>query len=435
MHLDPLKIKELYMKKILLMLSFICCISVYASDSQIVLYGHNNFDRFYTKDSSGWVFSKLEKKQIKQLDPESKKVYKNIVSADKLWKQAMSTADSKKKVKLYNKAIKRNPELHPVSYNLLVYYFTNEKYFRANRIYTRLKDLGLLSNYDMAYFMGGALNYKYKNYNESISLLNEYLTKTNIDNNTKILTYYYLTSANFIVGRNQDVIKNADNLLNLDKSYQLICSKYKYASYYKLHNLNAAKQEALILVKLEPNSTNYYNLAISTTNDNEKLSYLKKAKSLENNEKIIFNMNQLMAPIEQKKINAAVKTCGAYVNKPTWSEFYTPKRGDIAYWNKRYNAFIDQAYYCMNNYKGKDLAYCFNDLKSSETRKDDILRQEHYVKAIVSALYSIDSTLEHQNKLIEEQNSILTEQTNAIMSTNNILRDVNWNIQGIKYGF
>ena len=415
------------------------CISVFAADSQIVLYGHNNFDYFYQKDSSGWIFNQLDKKQVKILDSESKKIYKNIVAADKLWKRAMSTSDNNKKVKLYNKALKQNPELHPVSYNLLAYYFSNEKYFRANRVFMKLRDNGLLKNYDMTYFMGGALSYKYKNYNECISLLNEYLTKPNIDRNTKILSYYYLTSANFTEGHNQQVIKNADELLKMDKSYQLICSKFKYASYYKLGNMTAAKQEALILTKLEPNTTNYYNLAVCTTNENEKLGYLKKAKSLENNEKIIFNINQLMAPIEQKKIDIAVKNCGAYVNRPSWSEIYTPKRGDMTYWNNRYNGFFDQANYCMNNYKGKDLAYCFNDLKSAETRKDDILRQEHYVKAIVSALYSIDSTLEHQNKLIDEQNAKISQQTEVLMEQNSIMRDINWNVQSIsntlRYGY
>ena len=225
--------------------------------------------------------------------------------------------------------------------------------------------------------------------------------------------YYYM----------QD-LKNAENYAGKippNDSVYLAAQELLYSIYNITKNPQKAYTAAKILVKLDPgNPDNYMKVAYATTNNDEKLINLYRAKQIfysQNLSSMIVKINDLTAPLEQKRIDEAYKKITSYCKKPDWFKVKSRNEnllsGDITYWDRRQSEFFETANDCIKRYSGSNLAACFKDLNDTQEHLDATLAAEQARREEAEQREIQIRQLVRQNMLLEEQNLIQWSRYNS----------------------
>ena len=225
--------------------------------------------------------------------------------------------------------------------------------------------------------------------------------------------YYYM----------QD-LKNAENYAGKippNDSVYLAAQELLYSIYNITQNPQKAYTAAKILVKLDPgNPDNYMKVAYATTNNDEKLINLYRAKQIfysQNLSSMIVKINDLTAPLEQNRIDEAYKKITSYCKKPDWFKVKSRNEnllsGDITYWDRRQSEFFETANDCIKRYSGSNLAACFKDLNDTQEHLDATLAAEQARREEAEQREIQIRQLVRQNMLLEEQNLIQWSRYNS----------------------
>ena len=366
----------------------------------------NLYDFFYTKGEYSFSeFNPLTESEILSLNKDSKKIYKKVVKSEKYYQKALkSNSDINKEIKFLHKAIKYNPENYNAVAQLSEAYLANNNY--DNAITYALFTIGFNKHeFNYVYAIAGYAYHFKKNYQESIKYIDKYLKFS--DN-----VSYFRSKALYCQALNYFELKNytkaisyADLSLKEKQLYdKSACVLLKYSSYLGLNNKKLAKQEAWKLIQMNSNAENYLRIAYCTDNQSEKLDYLKKVKSFYKEPKDIFNVNYEIAKIEQNKINNAHKAIGIYSPKPEWSKISNENVGTITYWNNRQDEFFEATNACIANYKGANLAKCFESVINDEKEKTAQLKKTIYEAQMLYAQQQQVSAMQYNNYLQQQRN-------------------------------
>ncbi len=187
-----------------------------------------------------------------------------------------------------------------------------------------------------------------------------------------------------------------------------------YNIYSVLKNPQKAYTTAKKLVQLDAgNPQNYMRVAHSTSNDSEKLRYYYRAKQIYYSQELtdmIVSVNELIAPLEQQKIDNAYKKITSYCKKPDWFKIRAKNekllQNDYDYWDKRQNEFFETANDCILRYTDSNLAACFKDLNESQERMDIALIAENARRIETAQRETQIREIIRRNMLLEEQNQI-----------------------------
>ena len=211
--------------------------------------------------------------------------------------------------------------------------------------------------------------------------------------------------------------KNAvlyENKIPAKSQFFVAAQEILFTSYTVMKNASGAYRAASNLVKFNPSEpNNYMRLAYATTNPEEKLKNYYKAKNLyykQNSLSMVKKINELIAPIEQQKIDKAYNKITNYCKKPDW--FKIRKRNadllkdDITYWDNRQDDFFESANDCIKRYSGNNLIACFSDLNISQTALDKDLAEENARRLEAKQREEQNLLLQQQNALINEQNRL-----------------------------
>ena len=368
----------------------------------------NLYDYFYKReDYSVPIFQPLSQEEVYQLDKESKKIYKKFVRSNKYQKIALQSKlnnDLNKEIKYLSKAIKINPLNLSATGQISEAYLANGQYNLA-----LMNALSVINTsrpeYKYHYSIAGIACALMKNYQDSIKYIDEYLKLPNYNS-------YYKSRALQCQALNYYELKNyakSLNYANLSLNEKEVFEKastilLKYTIYTEQKNKKLAKQEAWKLVQITPNAENYLRIAFCTDNQNEKLGYLKKVKSFYKEPKDIFNINYEIAKIEQNKINNAHKAIGVYSPKPEWSKISNENVGTITYWNNRQDEFFEATNACIANYKGANLAKCFESVINDEKEKTAQLKKSIYEAQMLYVQQQQVSAMQYNNYLQQQRN-------------------------------
>ena len=183
---------------------------------------------------------------------------------------------------------------------------------------------------------------------------------------------------------------------------------------YIMKNPQKAYTAAKNLVKLDiGNPENYIRVATVTTNNDEKLINYYRAKEIyisQNMAQMVASTNELIAQLEQAKIDTAYKKITSYCKKPDW--FKIKERcgnllsNDLVYWNSRQTEFFESTNDCIKRYTGSNLAACFKDVNDSQEKLDNALITENARRIEEQQRQAQILQLMRQNALLEEQNRI-----------------------------
>ena len=361
-----------------------------------------NYAKYYKiSDNLNITFKQLNDQEQKQLSKEDKKLYKKLAKNEKY------TAKGK-----LEKADSYLPNHIPNMLRLMEFYNSKEEYTRALEYANRILET---DKWNMV--PKPSLDYKF---GVLYSRLGDYLTSNNyLIPYTKYKNPVYDVSL-FQIGQNyfymQDYKNAAAYVLKVpaNSPYFVPSQEILYTSYTILKNSAGAYKAAAALIKYDSsNPNNYMRLAYTTTNPDEKLINYYKAKTLYyagNSPAMVARVNELIAPLEQNKINRAYAKITGYCKKPDWAKIRKRNqdllKDDIRYWDNRQDEFFETANDCIKRYSGNNLTACFTDLNSSQIELDRDLAQENARRLEAKQREEQNQLLIQQNALINEQNRL-----------------------------
>lgn len=327
------------------------------------------------------------------------------VTNDKEYKKILKNEKYMQKGK-YKKAEKLMPDYLPNVARFINVYTDNKEYSKALDYAKKLAEIdkdGVFTKAAKDYRLGVLYSLN-GDYIRSNNYLYPYINQNSWARFQMAQNYYYM----------QD-LKSAENYaikISANDGAYLMAQELLYTIYTVTKNPQKAYNAAKALVKLDiGNPDNYMKVAYVTTNNEEKLINYYKAKQIYNTQNLtsmITKVNDLIAPIEQKKIDDAYKKITSYSKKPDW---YKVKRRnenllaeDVLYWDRRQNEFFETANDCIKRYNGSNLAACFKDLNETQERLDNTLAAEQARRVEAEQRERQIRQLTRQNMLLEEQN-------------------------------
>ena len=353
-----------------------------------------NYEKYYEfSDNLDVKFIPTNEK----LDKQSKKEYTKILKNEKFI--------NKKK---YDKAEKYYPDYIPNIARFISVYTDKKDFIKALEYAKRLSELDKKNLFPTAAkeYRIGILYSMTGDYINSNKYLIPYINNNSWARLQIAQNYYYMQDLKTAETYATKISSNSGAFF---PAQELLYSIYKITK-----NPPKAYQAAKNLIICDPgNPENYIKIASVTTNPEEKLINYKRAKQLyytQNLTNMISQINNLIAPIEQNKIDNAYKTINSYCKKPDWFKIKSKNahlfKNDIAYWDNRQNDFFETANDCIKRYKGNNLAACFKDINETQEKLDIELATEN-ARILEAKQREVQiNQLIKQNMLLEEQNML-----------------------------
>lgn len=308
----------------------------------------------------------------------------------------------------YSSAEKLLPNFIPNTARFISIYTDRKDFSKALEYAKKLEesDTGnLFPKYAKDYRLG-VLYSQNGDYLNSNAYLMPYINKNSMAMFQVAQNYYYM----------QD-LKTAENYavkITPNTGAYFSAQELLYNISYIMKNPQKAYTAAKNLVKLDiGNPENYIRVATVTTNNDEKLINYYRAKEIyisQNMAQMVASTNELIAQLEQAKIDTAYKKITSYCKKPDW--FKIKERcgnllsNDLVYWNSRQTEFFESTNDCIKRYTGSNLAACFKDVNDSQEKLDNALITENARRIEEQQRQAQILQLMRQNALLEEQNRI-----------------------------
>ena len=349
-----------------------------------------SFEQYYE------FYDNLDVKFLPQYEVKTKE-YKTIAKNEKYMNRGK-----------YSSAEKLLPDFIPNTARFISIYTDRKDFSKALEYAKKLEesDTGnLFPKYAKDYRLG-VLYSQNGDYLNSNAYLMPYINKNSMAMFQVAQNYYYM----------QD-LKTAENYavkITPNTGAYFSAQELLYNISYIMKNPQKAYTAAKNLVKLDiGNPENYIRVATVTTNNDEKLINYYRAKEIyisQNMAQMVASTNELIAQLEQAKIDTAYKKITSYCKKPDW--FKIKERcgnllsNDLGYWNSRQTEFFESTNDCIKRYTGSNLAACFKDVNDSQEKLDNALITENARRIEEQQRQAQILQLMRQNALLEEQNRI-----------------------------
>ena len=349
-----------------------------------------SFEQYYE------FYDNLDVKFLPQYEVKTKE-YKTIAKNEKYMNRGK-----------YSSAEKLLPDFIPNTARFISIYTDRKDFSKALEYAKKLEesDTGnLFPKYAKDYRLG-VLYSQNGDYLNSNAYLMPYINKNSMAMFQVAQNYYYM----------QD-LKTAENYavkITPNTGAYFSAQELLYNISYIMKNPQKAYTAAKNLVKLDiGNPENYIRVATVTTNNDEKLINYYRAKEIyisQNMAQMVASTNELIAQLEQAKIDTAYKKITSYCKKPDW--FKIKERcgnllsNDLVYWNSRQTEFFESTNDCIKRYTGSNLAACFKDVNDSQEKLDNALITENARRIEEQQRQAQILQLMRQNALLEEQNRI-----------------------------
>ena len=299
--------------------------------------------------------------------------------AEKYMQKAKNSVKAKKKIKYYEKILKKYPDYMPALYDLMFLYAANSQSQQVYNYAVKLRELNSdnILPKDMLTDIIARSCVHMGRYSQAVK---EFETITDLEIAKR--NYIILAETYLKLNDNNNVIKYASKISKSDYDFYA-AAKLLYIANYNLKNNKKAYEYSQQLIKLKPDAAQNYLRAAQTCGDKTlKLNYLYNAKKLllKNPDIILYTVDNMIAELEQPKIDSAYKKITDFVVKPDWKKVYIDNSPDINFyvenWSKRQDDFFQTANNCITKYHGNNLVKCFEALNSSEDKKTQEIKEK-----------------------------------------------------------
>ena len=296
----------------------------------------------------------------------------------------------------WNKVFEKYPNFLPA---YLQYYDMNYQkgnYPEAIRILTKIHKLdmqGQIINKDLVNYSFGILYFASGQYTHA---LNYFIMYENSGDNFAIS---YIAHCYFALGNYSKTVEYCKKMTPLE--YQ--DKELLYLAYFNLQNNAEASKLAQELLKENYNYENLMRVQQTISNDETRLQYAYKARTVAQDDKQITKANEIIGKIEQAKLEKSASKVTGFVKIPRWEEFkkQLPVNVSAAEVTQKQDEFFKTANLYLTKYSGQQLTNAFNSLNQDYT---------NYVQDKKNQYYQEEQLKAQQALIIEQQRNNMLQQ-------------------------
>lgn len=366
-------------------------VSVYTQSLQLKNIPYASYLKYYNlnPEKIDADFIKLsgteENNFLKTLTKDEKEDYKYVKKIQKLIDKGE-----------WNKVFEKYPNFLPA---YLQYYDMNYQkgnYPEAIRILTKIHKLdmqGQIVNKDLVNYSFGILYFASGQYTHA---LNYFIMYENSGDNFAIS---YIAHCYFALGNYSKTVEYCKKITPLE--YQ--DKELLYLAYFNLQNNAEASKLAQELLKENYNYENLMRVQQTISNDETRLQYAYKARTVAQDDKQITKVNEIIGKIEQAKLEKSASKVTGFVKIPRWEEFkkQLPVNVSAAEVTQKQDEFFKTANLYLTKYSGQQLTNAFNSLNQDYT---------NYVQDKKNQYYQEEQLKAQQALIIEQQRNNMLQQ-------------------------
>lgn len=366
-------------------------VSVYTQSLQLKNIPYASYLKYYNlnPEKIDADFIKLsgteENNFLKTLTKDEKEDYKYVKKIQKLIDKGE-----------WNKVFEKYPNFLPA---YLQYYDMNYQkgnYPEAIRILTKIHKLdmqGQIVNKDLVNYSFGILYFASGQYTHA---LNYFIMYENSGDNFAIS---YIAHCYFALGNYSKTVEYCKKITPLE--YQ--DKELLYLAYFNLQNNAEASKLAQELLKENYNYENLMRVQQTISNDETRLQYAYKARTVAQDDKQITKANEIIGKIEQAKLEKSASKVTGFVKIPRWEEFkkQLPVNVSAAEVTQKQDEFFKTANLYLTKYSGQQLTNAFNSLNQDYT---------NYVQDKKNQYYQEEQLKAQQALIIEQQRNNMLQQ-------------------------
>lgn len=322
---------------------------------------------------------------LKTLTKDEKEDYKYVKKVQKL----IDKGD-------WNKVFEKYPNFLPAYLEYYDLNYQKENYPEAIRILTKIRKLdmqGQIINKDLVNYSFGILYFASGQYTQA---LNYFMMYENSNDNFAIS---YIAHCYFALGNYSKTIEYCKKISPLE--YQ--DKELLYLAYFNLQNNFEANKLAQELLKENYNYENLMRVQQTISNNETRLQYAYKARTVAKDDKQITKANEVIGKIEQAKLEKLASKVTGFVKIPKWEEFrkQLPVNVSAAEISQKQDEFFKTANLYLSKYNGQQLTNAFNSLNQDCT---------NYVQDKKNQYYQEEQLKAQQALIIEQQRNNMLQQ-------------------------
>lgn len=353
---------------------------------------YGNFLKFYNIDTGkiDAVFIYLkgsdEHTFLNSLSKDEKEDYKYVKKIQKLIKK-----DN------WDEVFNLYPNYFPAYLQYYAKCYDEKNYTEAIRTLNKIKDFdmkGQIFSVKVINKSYADLFYKSGQYMKALEYLKMY------DNSTDDSITFSIANCYYQMGEYNQAINYINRLKNKDyKSKELV-----YDCYMRLKNFKQANQYAKELLKEKYSYENLMRVQAMEENDSAKLSYCYHAKELAVQEKDIRAVNQVIADLEQKKLDKIAPKNNQFLKIPKWSDYakQIPPNVTLSEISAKQDEFFKLANTYISEYKGQDLVNAFASLNQEFNNYIQTKQNQYYQEMQLRAQQALLEQQQRENQLRQQ---------------------------------
>ena len=274
---------------------------------------------------------------------------------------------------------------------------SNKNYTEAIRALNKIRNFDIRGQIFSSKVINKAfadLYYKSGQYSNALEYLKMYDNSNDDEITFSIANCYY----------NLGSYNQAINYLNRLKNKNYDSKELTYDCYMRLKNIKLANQYAKELLKEKYNYENLMRVQAMEENDSSKLSYCYHARELAIQEKDIRAVNQIIADLEQKKLDKSVSKISQFVKVPKWSDYakQIPPNVTLSEICAKQDEFFKLANTYISEYKGQDLVNSFSSLNQEFTNYIQAKHNQYYQEMQLRVQQALLEQQERENALRQQ---------------------------------
>ena len=366
-------------------------VSGYSESLQLKNIPYGSYLKYYNLNSEKidaeyvMLSGSEESNFLKKLSKEEKEDYKYVKKIQKLIKNGD-----------WNKVFEKYPNFLPAYLQYYDFNYKNGNYREAIRVLTKIRSLdgkGQIVKTDLVNYSFGILYFASGQYTQA---LNYFMMYENSNDNFAIS---YIAHCYFALGNYSKTIEYCKKISPLE--YQ--DKELLYLAYFNLQNNFEANKLALELLKENYNYENLMRVQQTISNNETRLQYAYKARTVARDDKQITKANEVIGKIEQAKLEKLASKVTGFVKIPKWEEFrkQLPVNVSAAEISQKQDEFFKTANLYLSKYNGQQLTNAFNSLNQDCT---------NYVQDKKNQYYQEEQLKAQQALIIEQQRNNMLQQ-------------------------
>ncbi len=369
---------------------------VFSQSLQVANLPYGEYLKYYNLrhdkiDADFVVLSKdEEKKFVKSLSKSEKENYEYAKKVQKIVQK-----------RDWNKVFEKYPNYFPVYLQYFDDCYARGHYAEALRILYKIKAMdknGQVFDVRFVNYTLGTLHFSINQFSQALNYFKMYESSGDDLIISSIANCYYgiknYTSA----------IKYAKQL----KELQYPDKELLYASHLALKEYSEANKYALELLNENYCFDNLMRVQATSSYDNTKLSYAYKARDIAQDDAQIMMANDVIANLEQKKLDAAGAKLNQFVKIPKWVEYVKqmPQSVTVKEVTEKQDEFFKTANKYLKQYQGQNLTNAFNSLSQEYNTYVQNKKNEYYQAQQLEAQKALLLEQQRSNALQQQRNYI-----------------------------